>query len=300
MTPRIRQRLAVVGWGAAALSGCTGSTLRPDPHYVLGSPYRAASAIWFYPKEAFELNETGIAAVTTGDTACLTSDGEVFDQTALAGSHPTVQLPAIARVTNLENGRQVTIRLNDRGAGDPHRLVEVTQRTAELLGMSVNGLARVRLVLLPSESRAAAEGLPGAPALAIAAAPRNRVEVAELAPFPGVHQAGGVTPLTAVVMAAVPTLPAAPPPLRLQEAVAQTAPNPGRLMVQLDTFDNERYAAMQRARMAHAGAHVVSLTDGHTRRYRVQIGPLPDIPSADSVLDQALAVGIPDARIVVD
>ena len=91
----------------------------------------------------------------------MTTDGEVFDQTALAAAHPTIQLPAIARLTNLENGREVTVRLNDRGSGDPHRLVEITRRTAHLLDMPPDGVARVRLHVLPDESHAAAEALSG-------------------------------------------------------------------------------------------------------------------------------------------
>ena len=106
--------------------------LKPDPHYALGDPYKAGSH-WYYPKESFDLEETGLASIARGDATRLTTDGEVFDQTALAAAHPTVQLPAIARLTNLENGREVTVRLNDRGSGDPRRLIEVTRRTALLL-----------------------------------------------------------------------------------------------------------------------------------------------------------------------
>ena len=113
------------------VAACT-PPLKPDPHYVLGKPYQVGSA-WLYPRESFDLDETGIAAIAPSGPPRLTTDGEVFDQTALAAAHPTIQLPAIARLTNLENGREVTVRVNDRGTGDPHRLVEVTNRTAALL-----------------------------------------------------------------------------------------------------------------------------------------------------------------------
>jgi rare lipoprotein A len=277
--------------------GCT-PPLKPDPHYVLGKPYQVGN-IWYYPKEAFDLDETGLAAVIRGDSARLTADGEVFDQTALAAAHPTIQLPAIAHLTNLENGREVTIRLNDRGSGDPHRLVEITRRTALLLAMPADGVARVRLQVLPNESHAAADALPGAPSLALTAAPRGGVEVAELPPPPGVRQGNGralpVVPATGSSEA-----PAAVPPLRLPEAITQMMPQPGRLMVQLDTFEEYEYAAVQRARMGAAGARIVSIVGGRRTRFRVEVGPLPDVAHADAILDQALASGIPDARIVVD
>lgn len=290
------------GWAAITVTtlvaACTPTAPKPDPHYALGKPYQVGS-VWFYPRESFDLDETGIASVATGDAPRLTTDGEVFDQGALAAGEPTIQLPAIARLTNLENGREVMVRLNDRGSSDPHRLVEVTRRTAFLLDMPANGIARVRLQVLPNESHAAADALPGAPSLAMTAAPRGGVEVAELPPPPGVRQGNGralpVAPVAAPEQAV-----AAAPPMRLPEMVTQTPPRPGQLMVRLDTFDEYQYAAVQRAKMGWAGAHIVTVYEGRTHRFRVEVGPLPDVARADAVLDQALASGIPDARIVVD
>jgi rare lipoprotein A len=272
--------------------------LKPDPHYVLGKPYKIGNR-WYYPEEAFDLDQTGLASVVKDDSARLTMDGEIFDQTALAGAHPTIELPAIARLTNLENGREVTIRLNDRGSGDPHRLVEITRRTAQLLAVPADGIARVRLRVLPAESHAAADALPGAPTLALTSAPRGGFEVAELAPPPGVRQSERRA-LPAAPRAAAVEVQTAAPPLHLPETVGQTTPRPGRLMVRLDTFDEHRYAAVQRAKMVAAGARIVSIANGRRHRFRVEVGPLPDVARADSVLEQALASGIPDARIVVD
>ena len=136
-----------------------------------------------------DLDETGLAAIARDSHARLTTDGELFDQTALAAAHPTLQLPAIARLTNLENGLQVTVRVNDRGSGNPHRVVEITKRTAALLGVStMTPSPACGLQVLPNESQAAADALPGAPRLVIAAAPRETVEVAELPPLAGVAQ----------------------------------------------------------------------------------------------------------------
>ena len=172
------------------LFGCQEPAPKPDPHYVLGSPYQV-DGVWFYPSESYSLNETGLASVLPDGKPRLTTDGETFDQTAMAAAHPTLQLPAIARITNLENGLQVTVRLNDRGTGDPGRLVQVTRRAATLLGMPDNGIARVRLEVLQTESRLAADALPGAPDLHMTTAPRDAVQVAQLAPPPGVAQGRG-------------------------------------------------------------------------------------------------------------
>ena len=279
------------------MHGCA-PALVSNPHYVVGAPYRTG-LVWHYPKESFDLDATGLANVAKGESARLTTDGEMFDQTSLASGHATLQLPAIARVTNLENGRQVIVRINDRGAGDPRRLLEVTCRTALLLDMPLDGVVQVRLQVLSSESHAAADSLPGAPSLAMAAAPRAGIETAELAPPPGARSGGGHS-LSAVTEAAPALKATTPPALRLPETVSRTAPRPGHLVVRLDMFDEFQYAAVEQAKMASAGARIVTVAQGRARRFRVDVGPLPDVASADAVLDRALARGIPDARIVVD
>jgi rare lipoprotein A len=300
--PAMMTRVGAVVARRAALAilatACTPPGMpKPDPHYVLGDAYKAGN-VWVYPRESFDLDETGIASIAKHSPQGLTTDGELFDQTALAAAHSTIQLPAIARLTNLENGREVTVRLNDRGSGDPHRLVEVTRRTATLLGMPPSGIARVRLRVLPNESHAAAEAVPGAPSLALIAAPRGAVEVAELTPLPGVRQGRG-RPLPAPAIASDRAQTPAPP-MRLPEAITQAPPHNGKLMVRLDTFDSYQYASVQRAKMDWAGAQILPVSKGRSRRFVVQVGPLPDVAAADAVLDRALASGIPDARIVVD
>jgi rare lipoprotein A len=204
-------------------------------------------------------------------------------------------LPAIAKVTNLENGKGIVVRINDRGSGNPARLVEVTQRAADLLGM--RGTTRVRLEVLPEQSHAVADGLADAPRLAMNAAPRGTVEVAELPPPPGVRASisrpitrptGTADDAPAAVLAALP------------ETVTQGAAAPGRLWVRLDTFEEYQYAAVQRARVSGLRPRIVSVFEDKAHKFRVEIGPMDDIRQAETTLDQALSAGIPDARIVVE
>lgn len=294
-------------WMALAALVAHGCAEAPtaDPHYVLGSPYSVAlpdrsGTFWFYPREAYDLDETGLAAVIQGGHAVLTSDGEAFDQAALAAAHPTLQLPAIASLTNLENGRQVTVRLNDRGAGDPHRLVQVTRRTATLLGFTDGLAARVRLRVLPVESRAAAEALPGAPRLAMSVAPRQAVAAVSLPPPAGMGQGNGrILPAPAAV-GGLPEAAAVAPPMRLPDVVVQAAARAGWLMVRLDSFDGFRFAAVEQAKMSGSGARIVSFKERRTPQFRVELGPFQQVSEADAALDLALARGIPDARIVID
>jgi rare lipoprotein A len=285
---------------AALLALVAASCHRPppptNPHYVLGAPYQAGG-VWYYPRERYELQETGLATVYPSGHAELTADGEAFDQTALAAAHQTLQLPAIARVTNLDNGRQVLVRINDRGPATPHRLIEVTRRTAVLLDFPADDVARVRVQVQPTESYAAVDAVQGAPQLEVSTAPLGAVQQSELPP------PGTVAPVIAATAPAPlqpPAEPVATMDLRLPEAVTQASPEFGSLFVQLGTFQTFAYADIQRARVAGLGARIVSTREGRAQTHRVIIGPFTSVQQADSVLDQVVLAGVTDSRIVVE
>jgi rare lipoprotein A len=71
-------------------------------------------------------------------------------------------------------------------------------------------------------------------------------------------------------------------------------------MVRLGTFEEYQYASIQRARVAGLWPTIVPFREGRTRRYRVEMGPFPDVAQAEAAQSRALASGVPDARIVVD
>ena len=267
-----------------------------NPHYALGAPYQAGG-VWYYPRESFEGEQTGLATMYAKEHGPLTADGEVFDQSALAAAHQTLQLPSIARITNLENGLQVTVRINDRGPATPHRLVEVTRRTAALLQFAHDDGVRVRLEILPAESHAAVDAVPGAPKLNLAAAPVIAVQQSELPP------PGSTSRPTAIGEPIAPEehAPTVAPIERLPETVTRVAASPGRLFIQLGTFQSHAYADIQRAKVAALGASIVSTSQGRRQSsYRVVIGPLGSVEQADKVLDQVLRAGVTDAHIVVE
>lgn len=125
--------------------------------YKVGNPYRVGS-VWYYPEEDFSLSETGIASWYGPDFhGHRTANGERYDQNELTAAHRTLQMPSLVRVTNLENGRSVVVRINDRGPFKHGRVIDVSKRAAELLGFIGKGTARVRLDVLTRESRQMAE-----------------------------------------------------------------------------------------------------------------------------------------------
>ncbi len=72
----------------------------------------------------------------------------------MTAAHRTLPLPSIVRVTNLENGRSLIVRINDRGPYAHNRIIDLSRRSAQLLGVIDNGTARVRVQILADESRA--------------------------------------------------------------------------------------------------------------------------------------------------
>jgi len=77
-----------------------------------------------------------------------TASGEPFDRNGFTAAHPSLPLNSVVKVTNLANGRSVVLRVNDR-LPKRDRVIDVSQRAAEELGMKRRGLAQVRIELLP-------------------------------------------------------------------------------------------------------------------------------------------------------
>lgn len=125
----------------------------PNSTYKVGKPYKVAGD-WYYPSEDFSKSETGIAS-WYGPTfhGKRTANGEIYDQNELTAAHRTLQMPSLVRVTNLDNGRAIVVRVNDRGPFKRGRVIDVSKRSAELLGFINQGTARVRLDVMEKESR---------------------------------------------------------------------------------------------------------------------------------------------------
>lgn len=113
--------------------------------YKLGKPYEVEGK-WYYPKENVHYEETGQAS-WYGDSfhKKLTANGEIFDKNRISAAHPTLPLPSIVKVTNLDNGKSLTVRVNDRGPFVHDRIIDFSEKTARLLGFHKEGTARVKV-----------------------------------------------------------------------------------------------------------------------------------------------------------
>src|SRR6266705_4924773 len=113
--------------------------------YRIGKPYTVGGRI-YVPEEDTSYREEGMASWYGDDFhGRLTANGEVFDMGSLTAAHPTLPMPCYARVTNLGNGKSLIVRVNDRGPYHGNRLIDVSNRAAELLKFKGNGVARVRV-----------------------------------------------------------------------------------------------------------------------------------------------------------
>jgi peptidoglycan lytic transglycosylase len=113
--------------------------------YRVGKPYTVAGRV-YVPEEDTDYREEGLASWYGNDFhGRLTANGEVFDMASLTAAHPTLPMPCYARVTNLSNGKSLIVRVNDRGPYHGNRLIDVSNKAAELLEFKGNGVARVRV-----------------------------------------------------------------------------------------------------------------------------------------------------------
>lgn len=135
---------------ALALTACSGAPKPPAPGVKVGKPY-SINGETYYPEYDPHYDRTGTASwYGPGFHGKPTANGERFDQEELTAAHPTLPMPSLVRVTNLQNGRSEIIRVNDRGPFKSNRLIDLSSASAKALGVS--GLAKVRVQYLKEET----------------------------------------------------------------------------------------------------------------------------------------------------
>src|SRR3954471_571731 len=164
------RHLAVLVAGGLLVAGCAETKLavtaaksiaadrpsQPTPArgvYKIGDPYQI-NGVWYYPAEDYRYDETGIASWYGPDFhGKYTANGETYDMNDLTAAHHTLPLPSLVRVTNLDNGRSIVVRVNDRGPFAKGRVLDMSRRGAQLLGYEQSGTAKVRVQILAQESK---------------------------------------------------------------------------------------------------------------------------------------------------
>lgn len=281
----------------------------PPGGYKIGQPYQV-DGVWYYPAVNYGYDESGIASWYGDDFhGKSTANGELYDMNSLTAAHRTLPLPSMVRVTNLENGRALNLRVNDRGPFAHGRIIDVSRRAAQLLGFEQQGTARVRVEILADDSRLmAGETQTGAVQAAAGepvpdAAPRIAVTAEELpAAGGGVSSGGGATGTASAAPApsAVQQLATAEPAVA-DGQVTQYPVQPTAIYVQAGAFTDLYNASRLQAQLQSFGQVLVVpvYVDGQ-QFYRVRLGPLGTVAEADRTLAQVVQAGHPEARLVVD
>lgn len=279
--------------------------------YKTGDPYQVGG-IWYVPHDQPNYDQTGIAS-WYGDAFNMkaTANGEIFDMNQFSAAHTTLPLPSMVEVTNLDNGKKLILRVNDRGPFVGGRVIDLSRAAAHELGYERQGTARVRVryvgpaplagpeagvryakVTPPSYAptftqvaahRPADEDIfaePSAASTVQPAAPRRGLQV-EVKPL--------VAPPEPVSISSLSPLPAAP---GSRAAVTEAA-----YRIQAGAFSdpaNARHAADQLS----DGATVESFQKNGMTLYRVLLPGSSDEAEAYALRDKVAQSGFGDARVV--
>jgi len=211
-----------------------------------------------------------------------TSTGEPYDMYGMTAAHKTLPLPAYVRVTNLQNGRSIVVRVNDRGPFVGNRIIDLSYTAAAKLDMLRDGTAMVEVRVIDPEAppentslitfAAAVTGTTAAQAAQSAQSPQS----AQSAPAPAssAPATSGWTPLPAA-------------PLFVQAGAFADPANAERLAARLrDQSFNNVFVREDDV----AGRHL----------YRVRIGPVPDVPAFDRIVGALEQAGVSDAHLALN
>ncbi len=257
--------------------------------YHIGNAYQVAGRT-YTPHEQPGYDKSGLAS-WYGEAfhRRKTSNGEWFDMETLTAAHPTMPLPSYAMVTNLENGKQVVVRVNDRGPFVDTRVMDLSKRAADVLGYRKKGIARVRVRLIgPAPLRDSNAHMMamndamnnGASLQQIASmGSDSNIQVAAAAPKPnkivddGIQQADYVAP----------------------DMPVATAGYVVRVAI-FHNFDNAKSAYENLS--SFGPTQIIKAVGANGPLYRVQMGPLDNEADAQAALQTAISSGYEDARIV--
>ena len=242
---------------------------KPTPHVPagpavqgvkVGKPYQVFG-VTYYPADDRSYDRQGIASwygPTFHEKA--TANGEIYNQDDITAAHKTLPMPSWVEVTNLDNGRVLVVRINDRGPFVDGRIIDLSRKSAQLLGVDGPGLARVRVKRVFPEG----DWARNSPVLASAPASSRPAQVSQ---------------------------PVSEPPV----VVAAAPAGAGGRFIQVAALSDEAKARALASVLGDFGPAFAAPTG--SGMWRVRIGPLADQTAAD-LLEDVRAAGYVEARVV--
>ena len=251
--------------------------------YKVGKPYKIAGE-WYYPRENTKYDNIGIASwYGPKFQGRRTANGEIFDMNLLTAAHPTLPMQVMVQVTNLENGRSMKLRVNDRGPFKKNREIDLSRRAAEILGFKDKGTARVRVKYL---HRAPLYNQRGQ----LISGDESDSFVFDKPYTPTRDRYVSAAPITEVETKS----------LDGQDLPSKKSVLPKqKYYVQLGVFSRKDSAEALRQKLGQIGQVEVSeLTSGGRQLYRVRVGPVNSRVDANILVDDVLDNGHQDAFIL--
>lgn len=301
--------------GGGSKSGGGGSAQRGT--YKIGNPYKI-DGVTYTPQETFTLVETGVASwYGPGFHGKSTANGERYDQSDRTAAHRTLQMPAVVRVTNLDNGMSTVVRVNDRGPFARNRIIDLSRTAAQELDMVRNGTARVRIEQLQAESMVVKDVAIGG------GGPSEQHEaLAQLASGRRTSPAAAQTQVAAAPVPVAPEPVVVPPPAPPQTVIATPPPPPppaaagpsvaslstavptssaNGFYVQVGAFGTRDAAERQRGAIRSYGNPEISpVSFGNREVFRVRLGPYTTMDAAAIVADRLKRSGYGEPRVVAE
>lgn len=248
--------------------------------YKVGNPYTVLGQSYI-PREDYNYSETGMASWYGDDFHNKrTANGETYNMRAITAAHRTLPLPSIVKVTNLENGRTIIARVNDRGPYVKNRIIDISEKGAEMLGYKNKGIAKVKVEILADESRAIKEAMLSKDnsSKIYTAAQKNMQTAVPV-------QTANITPVPATT---------APQKVALNQPTES-----GTFFVQVGAFTDYEKAKQMASAMERFGR--VSIYEAYLSKdgiYRVRLGAYNSRDEALQILDRVLDYGHADVTIV--
>ncbi|WP_310496510.1 septal ring lytic transglycosylase RlpA family protein [Sandarakinorhabdus sp.] len=245
----------------------------------IGKPYQVFG-VWYYPSDDRAYDEKGVASwYGPGFHALNTANGERYNQDDLTAAHKTLPMPSWVEVENIDNGRRLTVRVNDRGPFVAGRIIDLSRASAQLLGVDRPGTARVRVRRVFPDG---AQAMVMAPAVAAA---------------PSLPVAMPVPPTVAATAAVPPVITVALPASVTSATLPAAAPvAPGAIFVQVAALSDPGRIAWLKGYLSVFGPVVTETAPSGLTR--VRLGPYSDAASAGAALAQLRRAGYNDARLI--
>lgn len=286
-------RAALMAGGLTTLAACSttklpdapktiGAPVKANPHYKIGAPYEIDGRR-YTPKADPQHEEIGVAS-WYGDAfhGRLTANGEIFDKGRISAAHRTLPMPVIVEVENLENGRTLRVRVNDRGPFARDRVIDLSHAAADALGFTAQGTAKVRVRYIAEANLAELAPLPRDAERAFADAGRRGAIAASPAAVSG-------DPLAALIAstAGAPSVPAAAP-VSTNDLWVEVA----------EVDDVSRIGAMRLHVPGEGPIELHAKNKGGRTVQSLRLGPYFSEALAAASLSRAQAAGFGAARII--